>query len=846
MNELPYSDTLGELLLGVHRALYYCLTEAKKNKVVSETDPILKTFFTSIEKKFKNSGIDKHISTGFYKTRTDLKPIPRISKLIVNSFYLVNPPERNQKKRGVNTQKKKPFEKSVILPSPFHLLYQILTVPNELQTSAYAFHSCRSLLFSFLEVHPFNRELEEGMPFSLFKEEDILKSISSFQKNARKRNRWPDTRSTRESFTTKIHLLNGHILSTKGLTNLWFQNFKNARDFLNISLSKSSLSDFKNIYSQSEYHFVLSEYYTELPDSSELLNWLFGIPVSIRGGDILFYGGLKKTNSNGLVISLSGNPGTGKTSIALSLSALLAPLNTTTIYLSLEEDKDDLITRLQTLIPDYLKELSAFEDKNPPAKGVKDKNKGIDWFRVHKIKKNLNIEDLTDIIEELKKEIKNSEERDYGDVITIPAICPKLVVIDNINEIFADSKFTSDDYAKLENFIDKCRSLGAIILLVSSEHVPKKIQLDYLVDVVIHLKQTGIENQFDKPIRILQLIKTRQQNSRQGSHVFHISNSKGFRISPQVPSQMDKREKLKRLLPSENKFIPALNIKSEGNKSTYEKYLNIATNSQILIHGYGSSGKAGLGMRLLLTPFEVELLKDAERKKNEIDDNIIYKVKGAPRNKVLIISFLYPEDYYEKIVGKIALQLKSTFMGYENCKMSYHVKSFYPGFLTPEDFVYKIVRLLDEAILEGDPYTGVLLDGLHNVFLQFKNLQDFHMVWPLLYSILSRYRLTVISTFTNFSFSKTLTGTQNHSQDDLVLMQQGQKPFLHGLVKAADYYLILEEEADKKKDYAKRYILQVRSSIGQNPPKDVLLWNRDESCIIKTIIAKDYFESDSN
>jgi hypothetical protein len=57
-------------------------------------------------------------------------------------------------------------------------------------------------------------------------------------------------------------------------------------------------------------------------------------------------------------------------------------------------------------------------------------------------------------------------------------------------------------------------------------------------------------------------------------------------------------------------------------------------------------------------------------------------------------------------------------------------------------------------------------------------------------------------------------------------MQQGQKPFLHGLVKAADYYLQLEEIIDDRFNYERRYWLSVRSSIRQTPPKDFLEWDR--------------------
>jgi hypothetical protein len=508
----------------------------------------------------------------------------------------------------------------------------------------------------------------------------------------------------------------------------------------------------------------------------------------------------------------------------------LSPFKTTTIYLSLEEEKEDLQAKLYTLIPDYLKDLSVYTKPEFLSNGERPlPNSQTNWFNPFKIKTGLTINELTELLKLLysdlisKRQTRKIHHNSHN--VALPAICPLLLVIDNINELFADPILGKEKYDDLEKFIEQCRNMGALVLLIAADDIPKKVNLDYFVDVSIHLCQTSIDKQYEKPIRIFQLIKTRHQVSRQGSHVFHISNSRGFRISPQVPSQMDKREKIRILLPSEDKFIHTLNIIYNNGNYKYNSYLPISCQSQILIHGYGSSGKAGFGLKLLLTPF-------LPKKVNLSDENkIIFTEKKGARNKVLIVSFLYPEEYYETVYNKIKKQISSEGLG--NCDNSYHVKAFYPGFLTPEDFVYKIVRLLDEANLEGEPFTGILLDGLHNVFLQFKNLQESHMIWPLLYSILSRYQLTVVSTFTNFSFNerhtnRNLSDLRNPFQtpDDFVLMQQGQKPFLHGLVKAADYYLQLEEIIDDRFNYERRYWLSVRSSIRQTPPKDFLEWDR--------------------
>jgi hypothetical protein len=158
------------------------------------------------------------------------------------------------------------------------------------------------------------------------------------------------------------------------------------------------------------------------------------------------------------------------------------------------------------------------------------------------------------------------------------------------------------------------------------------------------------------------------------------------------------------------------------------------------------------------------------------------------------------------------------------------------------------VRLLDEAVLEGEPFTGIMLDGLHNVFLQFKNLQGAHMIWPLLYSILSRYNLTVVTTFTNFSVSERILNTHQNQNfqrnDDSILFQEGQRPFLHGLVKAADYYLVLEEIVDESDSFKKKYLLTVKSS-PENPPQDALQWDRQKLIFEKRIFANTLYELQS-
>lgn len=816
MNTLPYGNDYKKILEAIHKALWYCFNESVKGANIDYQNKYLNKLFEKVFnlKAYHTSGLDNHIVDGLtlsYDKRLKKHLSPRIIKLLIRSFYQVQ-----------KTKSKK--HSGLILPSPLQILYEVLTIPNELQTSSYSFVLCRGLLFNFLDLHPEHPDLEKSSNMNQFSEEDIFKSVSSFNNYIKQQARWPDKRSNILAFQTKVNYLSGHILSLKGFSYLWF---KTAEDLKNFCIGDGAI-DLKASYSNNfnginKYNFRKSTKYVALPEISEIVNLIFGIPIPIRGADILFFGGLKKSYNGSLVISLHGEPGTGKTTTALSLAASMSPFNTNTIYISLEEDPKNLVTRLNSLIPDYLRKLSIYPNNYYEQRLKKKKSSTLKWFHPVKISSNLNVKELSNILFEIQSRIKEKEKLlDSDQIRLIPSVCPLILVIDNINELF-ESKL---DYAELENFIENCRSLGVIVILIGADDIPNKFKLNYLVDVAIQLSQQGMEDKYEKPIRILKLLKTRLQISRQGSHVFHLSNSHGLRISPQVPSQMDKREKTRIKLPSKTVFIPTLNLQSSKQGVVYSEVLNIANNSQILIHGHGSSGKAGFGLKLLLTP--------------TLDNSkpiLSFKESKVKLRKVLIISFLYPEEYYKHLETKLSKQFAKIFDNYENHLSQTRIKAFFPGYLTPEDFVYKIVRLLEEARLEGEQFTGILLDGLHNVFLQFKNLQEAHMIWPLLYSMLSRYSISVVTTFTNFALSKTSAlspsvGNEVTNGEDFTLFQQGQKPFLHGLVKAADYFFLLEENTENNE---RKYKISIRSSIRITPPTSTVNWDRE-----KLIVKKDY------
>jgi hypothetical protein len=269
---------------------------------------------------------------------------------------------------------------------------------------------------------------------------------------------------------------------------------------------------------------------------------------------------------------------------------------------------------------------------------------------------------------------------------------------------------------------------------------------------------TGTDTIQEKPTRVFQLLKTRHQVSRSGSHVLHVSKN-GIHFSPQLPSQIDRREIISKPIPSENQYI---NFFNDCEKKDSTPFLPIWKRSQLLIHGYGSSGKAELALSILMYPITIKY-------QNKRTINL-------KSRKVLVISLLYPDDYYKKIASLI----KAKDQKYKNANIE--CVCFYSGYLSSENLVNKILIKLESAVLNGEPFTGILLDGLHNATLQFPKLQGSDVVWPTLYSLLAKYNLTSITTYTNFTIV-------NETGKEEEILLKDDRLLLDFLLQGSDYYL---------------------------------------------------------
>jgi KaiC/GvpD/RAD55 family RecA-like ATPase len=678
----------------------------------------------------------------------------RLPNLLINAYADV----QDQKSYGCG------------IPSPLYILYQMLTVPEEPQSAAYALLFCRTLLYELFKVFPEHPLLHDT--FKSFNIRDINKIRDIFANSAKKGDNISPA-------TDPVKLMLAHFIAMKGIFYFRFSDRTAAEKYLD----GGELSDAAPI----KMGFHKLSYYDMFPDASLLMNELSGIPLPIKGADTIFQGGLKTDSKSNLIIRVSGDAGTGKTSLALALSAALSPYGTQVFYLSLEEKEDDLRNRLLSLFPTSLTGLSFYKE-----------NKS--WFHpieipLYNIDASERFELFDKAIDEIRETLEKDEPNESTDKLNeskkmLPSVCPLVIVIDSIRSFIKEG-------ANLEKFIESCRALNAIVVLISSNSETFHHDIDYMVDVVINLKYSGTQTQKEKPERILQLLKTRYQSSRPGAHVFHTSGN-GLYISPQLPSQIDRVEFLSRPLPSYEYYINFFKENAQCNTK-----LVLWDKSQILLHGYGSSGKAGLALSLLMYP-----LKKQQKDSPDPSDPDIHK-----KRKTLVVSLLYPQKYYEGLIKKLVNSNKEKFQN-----SSLECLCFYSGYLTPEDFISKILTKLDAAILEGEPFTGILLDGLHNAILQFPKLQADDMVWSTLYSLLAKYFLTIVTTYTNFKIEDGI--------DKKGILLKEDKLLLDLIIQVADYYL----SVDKTENLADgRYSIILKSAIRHRIKHagEDFFWNRE-------------------
>jgi hypothetical protein len=172
--------------------------------------------------------------------------------------------------------------------------------------------------------------------------------------------------------------------------------------------------------------------------------------------------------------------------------------------------------------------------------------------------------------------------------------------------------------------------------------------------------------------------------------------------------------------------------------------------------------------------------------------------------RILILSFLYQDAYYEELKRKQRNWHRDSLSNFGQLNLQIEVRHFTPGFLKPEELIGQISERLDAAELEGVPFHGVLLDGVHNVFLQFPHLEGSEMLWPALFELLRTRGVSLVTTHTYFDVSE-----DGADMQDLQTSRRRVAPLLHALVQSSDYVIKIHPVASLKHD-SSNFALAVR------------------------------------
>jgi hypothetical protein len=514
-----------------------------------------------------------------------------------------------------------------------------------------------------------------------------------------------------------------------------------------------------------------------------------------------------------------------------------------TIYLTAEETEQDLRNRAPTLLPLDQKKLSFL----PSSASEADK-----WLEVVRYPLERSgastLGTLQAYFEKLKRSLEERASLDSEQTnASVPLPCSTIIVLDGLHEVATQAllagSIDSENAHSFNSFLEKCRELKALVVLTTGIDWDADKSLDYLVDTSIRLSHEGGDEEGLKPQRLITLTKSRHQLCSPGSHGFQISGQKGVRFTPQMNYQLDRLSIWNPRLPDKRfhkrtfcrHFVQdqlwrfSDTSTSTGLKDTVcldseKRSVKIFRGSNVFINGLGSGGKASLALKLATSP-----------QFNEEGDAI----ERSLTEKILVVSFLYPQDYYENIAERLA-PIQKVEYAVEKSQLpegpQIDVLHLYPGHLKPDVLFNRIYWKIEQAALLGEKYTTVIVDGIHNVFLQFPAIENQTLFWPQLYSLLRTFDLSLIVTHTFLAIRHaTFKSPRQKAESQFDVFGDGRSdPLRHSLVSKTDFHFEVDPKplSEDSPDDSNSFVVEPQSAIGQSLPQNVrrngsLLWNRE-------------------
>lgn len=482
-------------------------------------------------------------------------------------------------------------------------------------------------------------------------------------------------------------------------------------------------------------------------------------------------GGLRTYDEEGLVTLLAGGPGTGKTSLS-SVFAMAAILEGgAAAFFSLEETTAAIRHKLVMTTPfATTAEIMALEERAALILVGLDDAQRADG----------------DLLTGIRKRTERLLAQRAGDIGATTPLCCVMDSLSAFALLAHDSPSGALDAASarksLADIVATWRVRGVhSVLVMGSAPSSLSEQAEHLADNVIELSIGDRK-------RYIRVLKTRLQTSHPELHVLHISEPGGVRVFPGMISQMKVFKRQPLTLSSED-YVPLVWVRrirddlSDEDLSDEEQLilplsgnpkrggsgdnvLRIAAcapvNSHVTVLGSGSAGKALYALRVLYSHTIQDLLRKDRSAVPATDvtnhgtgrkgDRRVtcYLIGGVgdsptfePEARVLVVSFHHPREVYSRQFGKI----KWTGPKPARVGAALACLRLYPGELEPAVLMRKVERLLERGAEDGAPFTGALVDGIHNALLAFPRIAADASVWPTLIGLFASFGVTLVTTY---------------------------------------------------------------------------------------------------
>lgn len=739
----------------------------------------------------------------------------RISKLILAAVERANSGRHDRNTDANAAQATK--SNRIWVPSPLAIIHDFLTIPAHPGSRNFVLATLRNYLFERLNVIP--GFLPQRPHFTRFSERDIEEAMSVIWTSFRPRfyskgqDKLP-SRGRRGAGGAATGSLVRHFLALNGVLDFTFKTKRAAQNYF----AQETFA-----LASKELEFDRAPHLRNLPELGQVVNELCGLPIPVRGSDTIFRGGLKFPSRRGLVCAVHGGPGSGKTSLSLGLAVSLAPLGLRTVFITAEEESADLKSRTNGLIASEYRRLSFFPTSEE------------EWLKIVEIPtpdpREGVLETLTEHFQRVSDDVVSWANNGVG--TAGPALpCRTIIVLDGLHDLSrrCENGASTEAITELQNFIEACKQLEALVILTTGSEWAGDRSLDYLVDIAVHLSMSDHTNLGGKPDRQIALTKARHQFCSPGTHGFQLSGNKGVRFTPQINYQLDRLAIWEPRLPNQNLHKRVLLRAVDASKLAriedrkpvrFEDMAGgtrIFARSNVFLNGEGSGGKAGLALKIAISPyFFGNSTKTALRRPE----------------KVLIISFLYPEEYYTNLHERLRRNRTIEYHGIELSGSRIEVIHLYPGHLKPATLFNRVMWALDESELNGDAFTTVIVDGIHNVFIQFPEIERNQLFWPQLFSILGLRNVSTIVTHTLLSLTLDRAGANLRNIDD-----NRSDPLRHALVQKTDFSIEVDPAQPQLggMPITNAFSVITQSAIGQphRAIEEEVYWHRGLMVLFKT------------